>query len=83
MCLTCAPPRAPEALLRSHGARVSKIMPPESLGVTLGAHVGHLVTYRDPYEGALIYTIFTKKCQKRCKKGAPPVFDRQLDGVTY
>ena len=46
-------------------------MPPESLGVTLGAQVVHLVTYRDPSEGALIYTIFTKKCQKRSKKGVP------------
>ena len=64
-------PRAPEALLRSHGARVSKIMPSESLGVTLGAQVGHLVTYRDPLEGALLYTMLTKECQKRSKKGYP------------
>ena len=46
------------------------------MGVALGAQVGHLVTYRDPLGGALIYTIFTKECQKRSKKGVPPVFDR-------
>ena len=31
----------------------------------------HLVTYRDPPEGNLLYTGFTKKCQKRFKKGYP------------
>ena len=41
------------------------------MGVTLGAQVRHLVTYPDPPEGTLIYTVFTKKCQKRCKKGVP------------
>ena len=51
--------------------------------MTLEAQVRHLVTYRDPAEGTLIYTVFTKKCQKRCKKGIPPVFDRKIDGVTY
>ena len=57
-------------------ARVSKIMPREGVGVALGAQVRQLVTYRDPPEGTLLYTVFTKKCQKRCKKGVPPVFDR-------
>ena len=47
----------------------------EGYGV-LEAQVRHLVTYRDP-------TVFTKKCQKRRKKGVPPVFDREIDGVTY
>ena len=51
-------------------------MPGEGMGVALGAQVGHLVAYRDPPEDTLIYTVFTKKCQKRCKKGVPPVFDR-------
>ena len=68
--------RPPEALLRSDGARVSKIMPGEGVGVALGAQVGHLVAYRDPPEDTLIYTVFTKKCQKRSKRGVPPVFDR-------
>ena len=58
-------------------------MPQEGVGVTLGAQVRHLVTYREPPEDTLVYTGFTKKCQKRCKKGVPPVFDRKIDGVTY
>ena len=69
-CLACAPeplPRPPE---------VFKIIPQEGVVVTLGAQVRHLVTYRDPLEGTLMYTAFTKKCQKRCKKGVLPVFDR-------
>ena len=41
-----------------------------------GAQVRYLVTYRDPPEGTLLYTGFTKKCQKQSKKGVPPVFDR-------
>ena len=45
--------------------------------MTLGAQVRHLVAYRDTAEGTLIYTVFTKKYQKRCKKGVPPVFDRK------
>ena len=36
-----------------------------------GARVRHLVTYRDPPEGTLIYAGFTKQCQKRSKKGVP------------
>ena len=39
--------------------------------MALGAQVGHLVTYRGTPEGALIYTMFTKKCQQRSKKGYP------------
>ena len=58
-------------------------MPQEGVGVTLGAQVRHVVTYRAPTEGALIYTFLTKKCQKRCKKGVPPMFDRQIECVTY
>ena len=49
-------------------------MPRVGVGETLGAQVRHLVTYRDPPEGTLLYTVFTKNCQKRCKKGVPPVF---------
>ena len=62
---TCAPeplPRSPEAVLRSDGARVSKIMPQEGGGVALGAHVGHVVTNHGSPDGSLIYTVFTKKC---------------------
>ena len=51
-------------------------MPREGVGVALGAQVRHVVTYSDPPEGTLRYTVFTKKCQKRSKKGVPPVFDR-------
>ena len=47
--------------------------------MTLEAQVKHLVTYRDTTEGTLIYTVFAKKYQKRCKKGVPPVFDRKID----
>ena len=43
----------------------------EGVVVTLGAQVRHLVTYRDPPEGTLIYTVFTEKCQKRSKRGYP------------
>ena len=55
---------------------MSKIIPREGVGVALGVQVRHLVTYRDAPEGTLIYTVFANKCQKRCKKGVPPVFDR-------
>ena len=51
-------------------------MPREGVGVALGAQVRHVVTYHDPTEGTRIYTVFTKKSQKRSKKGVPPVFDR-------
>ena len=67
---TCVPsplPRPPEALLRSTVARVSKIMP----GGVAGVQVGHVITYRGSPEGFLIYTVFTKKCQKRSKRGYP------------
>ena len=46
-------------------------MPGEGVGVALGAQVRHLVAYRDPPEDILIYTVFTKKCQKRSKGGYP------------
>ena len=52
-------------------AQVSKIMPREGVGVALGARVGHVVTYRGSPEVSLIYTVFTKKCQKRSKRGYP------------
>ena len=46
-------------------------MPREGVGVALGAQVGHVVTYRACSEGSLIYAVFTKKCQKRSKRGYP------------
>ena len=60
--------RAPADRIHASGGR----------GVALGAHVGHVVTNHGSPEGPLIYTIFTKKCQKRNKKGVPPVFDRKI-----
>ena len=46
-------------------------MPRECVGVTLGAQVGQVVTCLGSPEGSLIYTVFTKKCQKRSKRGYP------------
>ena len=46
-------------------------MPREGVGVALGAQVEHVATYHVSPEGSLIYTVFTKKCQKRTKKGVP------------
>ena len=57
-------------------------MPREGVGVALGAQVRPLVTYREKGGGTLLYTVFTT-CQKRCKKGVPPVFDRFLACTTY
>ena len=51
--------------------------------MALGAQVVHLVTYCDLPEGTLIYTMFTKKCQKGSKKGVPPVFNRKIYGATH
>ena len=51
-------------------------MPGEGVGVALGAQVRHLVAYRYPLEDTLIYTAFTKKCQKRSKRGYPLFFNR-------
>ena len=47
------------------------IMPREGVGVALGAQARRVVTYRGSPEGSLIHTVFTKKCQKRSKKGYP------------
>ena len=43
----------------------------EGVGVALGARVGHVVTYRGLPKESLIYTVFTKKCQKQSKRGYP------------
>ena len=50
-------------------------MPWEGVGVALGAQVRHVVTYRDPPDGTLLFTVFAKKCQT-VQNGVPPVFDR-------
>ena len=39
--------------------------------MALKAQAGHAITYRASPEGSLIYTVFTKKCQKRSKRGCP------------
>ena len=51
--------------------------------MALGAQAVHPVAYRDLPEGALIYTVFTKKCQKWSKKGVPPVFDHFWEDFGY
>ena len=63
-------PRTPEALLLSDMARVSKRMPREGVGAAR-AQVGHVVANRGSPEVPLIYTVFTKKYQKRSTLGYP------------
>ena len=70
-------PCPPEALFCSPEPQLTVITPQECMAVALGAQVGHVVTYLCSPEGSLIYTVFTKKCQKRAKRGYPlflPVF---------
>ena len=55
-------------------ARVSKIMPREGVGVALNAQVWH---------DTLMYTVFTKKCQKRSKGGYPLVLTRFREDCEY
>ena len=50
--------------------------------MALGAQAVHVVTYRGSPEGSLMYTGFTKKCQKRSKKGVPPVLTTFWEGFT-
>ena len=45
------------------------IRPREDVGVALGAQVVQVVTNHSSPEGSLLYTVFTKKFQKRSKKG--------------
>ena len=49
-------------------------MPQEGMGVALVAQVRPVVTYSDPPEGTLIYTVFTKSV-KNGPEGGTPVFD--------
>ena len=46
-------------------------MPREGVGVALGAQVRHVVTYRDPPDGILIYTVFAQNSPKQSKTGYP------------
>ena len=55
--------------LRSDGARVSKIMPREGVGVALEALVRHLVTYRDPPEGPYFTPFLPKSVKNGLKRG--------------
>ena len=45
----------------------------EGVEVALGAQVRRVGTQRASPEGCLIYTVFTKRCQKRSKKGVAPI----------
>ena len=77
--LTCAPPpeplpRPPEALLCLPEPQLTIFMPREGAGVALRSQVRHVVTYRDPPEGTVLYTVFTKKCQNGPKRGCYPLF---------
>ena len=40
-------------------------------GSVSGGTVGQVLAYRGSPVGSLIYTVFTKKCQKRSKLGYP------------
>ena len=66
-------PRPPGIILLTR-LHLVILMYQEGVGVTLGAQVRHLVTYRDRPEGALIYTVFTKKVSKTVQKGGTPYF---------
>ena len=59
------------ALPRQYYDRRIVFVPQEGVGVALRVQVGHVVTYRASPEGSLIYTVFTKKFQKRSKRGVP------------
>ena len=58
-------------------------MPREGVGVALGAQVGHVGAYRGSPDGSLIHTVFTKKCQKRSKKGVPPILTTLGEEFTF
>ena len=58
-------------------------MPQEGVGVTLGAQVRHLATYRYPLRGPLFTQFLLKSVKNGAKRGVPPVFDQKIDGVTY
>ena len=54
-------------------ATSGRIHASRGVGVALGAQAGHEVTNHGSPEGYLICTVFAKKCQKRSKRGAPPI----------
>ena len=50
---------------------MSKIIPQEGVGVTRGAQVRHLVTYRDPLRGPLFTPFLPKSVKNGAKRGYP------------
>ena len=65
-------PRPPEALFCSPEPQLTTIRPWEGVEVALGAQTWHVATHLASPEGCQICTVFSKKCQKRSKKGYPP-----------
>ena len=63
--------------------QLTVFMPREGAGVALRAQARHVVTYRGSPEWSLIYTVFAKKCQKRSKKGVPPILTTFGEEVTF
>ena len=53
------------------GARVSKIMPREGVGVALGAQARHVVTYRDPLVAPYLTPFLPKSVKHGAKRGYP------------
>ena len=51
--------------------------------MALGVHVGHVVTCHDSPEGSLIHTVFTKKWQKRSKRGGYPILTTFWEEFTF
>ena len=47
------------------------------------AQAGHVVARRGSPDGCLIYTVFTKNCQKRPKRGTPPILTTFGEGFTF
>ena len=53
-------------------------MPREGVGVTLGAQVRHVVTYRGPLRGPLFTLVLPKSVKNDAKRGYP-FYDRKID----
>ena len=62
--------RPPEALFCSPEPQLTTTRPCE--GVEVAPQTWHVVTHLASSEGCQIYTVFSKKCQKRSKRGYPP-----------
>ena len=85
-CLTCAPRATPTP---SRGIILLTRAPADHIHATegrgsgsggTGKARGHLLCH---LWGTLLCTVFTKKCQKRSKKGVPPVFDHFWEDFGY